>query len=95
MALNEKSSFSLGDRIPPKKDTHKQDDVSVDIHTDNDTHTHEYKYTPKPRERKKFRAQILTYASLIEAMDEYAAQHDKSRAEVFEQAVSEFLERNT
>ena len=46
------------------------------------------------RERKKFRAQILTYESLIERMDAYAKEHEMSRAEVFEVAVTEFLDRN-
>lgn len=81
--------------------TDKHDDVSEhkhdDVSTDNHTHTHKHKDTPKPkvRERKTFRAQILTYPSLIERMDEYAALNDMSRAEVFEQAVTEFLKRKS
>lgn len=69
----------------------------LDHKDDVDTHvyTHTPTPTPKVKERKKFRAQILTYPSLIEKMDAYAKAHGMSRAEVFEQAVGEFLERNT
>ena len=71
----------------------------VPTHTDDDTHKHTHKHTPthtpKVRERKTFRAQILTYPSLIERLDSYAKMNGLSRAEAFEKAVSEFLERNT
>lgn len=68
-----------------------------EVHTHDDVHTHKHTptHTPKVRERKTFRAQILTYPSLIEKLDDYAKMHGLSRAEAFEQAVSEFLERNT
>lgn len=60
-----------------------------------DKHTPTHTHTPKVRERKTFRAQILTYPSLIEKLDRYAKLNDISRAEAFERAVTEFLERNT
>lgn len=69
----------------------KEQEPPAPVYDDTPTHTH----TPKIRERKTFRAQILTYPSLVERMDEYGKAHDLSRAEVFERAVSEFLERNT
>lgn len=71
------------------------EEKEVPTHDDVHTHKHEHTPTPKVRERKTFRAQILTYPSLIEKLDSYARQHGLSRAEAFELAVSEFLERNT
>ena len=45
------------------------------------------------RERKQKRVQILTYESLIERMDAYAKRQNRSRAEVFEAAVSTYLDK--
>jgi hypothetical protein len=73
--------------IPEPKNTPTHDYT----HNHDDTHTH----TPKVRERKTSRLQILTYESLTKRMDEYAKLQGLSRAEVFEMAVNEFLERNT
>lgn len=78
----------IWDDLDPKKN-----DVSE--HTDTHTHKHKYPPVPKVRERKTFRAQILTYPSLIKRLDSYAEMNGLSRAEAFEKAVSEFLERNT
>jgi len=47
---------------------------------------------PKARERKDKRIQILTYESLINRMDAYAQRQGVSRAEVFEAAVTAFLD---
>jgi hypothetical protein len=65
-------------------------DVSTDTHTHNHTPTH----TPKVKKTKDRRVQLLTYGTLVDRMDDYAALNGLSRAEVFEQAVSEFLERH-
>lgn len=90
MALNgDKSAFGLDieKRLDKVKNTSERE------HTHDDTHKHTS--TPKVRERKTFRAQILTYPSLIEKLDDYARLNGLSRAEAFERAVSEFLDRNT
>lgn len=59
------------------------------------THNHTDTHTPKVRERKTARIQILTYPSLVGKLDDYAMMHNLSRAEAFERAVTEFLERHT
>lgn len=58
-------------------------------HTHTDTHTH-----LEPKETKTRRVQLLTYPSLVDRMDAYGAAHQMSRAEVFEKAVSYFLDEN-
>ena len=60
------------------------------------THVHEHVHNAKPsvKERKTFRAHILTYPSLIARLDKYAEAHGLSRAEVFEMAVTDFLDKN-
>ncbi len=70
-----------------KKETHN--------HTHTQTHTHTPTHKQKIKETKERRVQLLTYASLVDRMDAYGESHGLSRAEVFEKAVSEFLERNT
>ena len=55
-------------------------------------HVHNTK--PSVKERKTFRAHILTYPSLIARLDKYAEAHGLSRAEVFEMAVTDFLDKN-
>lgn len=72
---------------PEEKETPAHNDVS--------THTHNHTHTPKVRERKTARIQILTYPTIIEKLDAYARNHGLSRAEAFEQAVTEFLKNNT
>ena len=62
------------------------------VSTHTDTHTHD---DIKVKTTKTKRIQILTYSSLVRRMDNYAKRNGLSRAEVFEQAVSDFLERNT
>lgn len=83
-----------GDKTPFGLDVesrlrNKQKPKHDDVYTHDDTHT------PKVRERKTFRAQILTYPSVIEKLDEYAKANNLSRAEAFELIVSDFFERNT
>ena len=77
-----KSKFGILDNIPVPTDTHE--------------HTHDDVYTPevvvKPTKDK--RIQILTYSNLVRRMDNYAKRNGLSRAEVFEQAVREFLDKN-
>lgn len=82
---NDKPRGGIWDGLEPK-------DKHTPTHTHN--HTPTPTHTPKVRERKTFRAQILTYPSLIERLDDYARMHGLSRAEAFERAVTEFLERN-
>ncbi len=63
------------------------------------THTHKdvdddvYVSEVKVKETKTKRIQILTYSNLVRRMDAYGRRNGMSRAEVFEQAVTEFLEK--
>lgn len=45
------------------------------------------------RELKKKRIQILTYESLVTRLDSYADRQHRSRAEVFEAAVTAYLDK--
>lgn len=65
---------------------------SEHTHTDTDTHTHNDVYDAKP-ETKSRRVQLLTYGSLVDRMDAYGKKMHLSRAEVFEVAVREYLDR--
>lgn len=95
MALNGNSGFGLNvnERLARVKSSSDPKDTTTHEYT----HNHDDKPThiPKVRERKTFRAQILTYPSLIKKLDSYAEMNGLSRAEAFERAVSDFLERNT
>ena len=94
MALNSgEKPFGLNVEDRLKKVGNTSSGAHDDTHKP--THTHNHTPTPKVRERKTFRAQILTYPSLIERLDDYARLNGLSRAEAFERAVSDFLERNT
>lgn len=70
-------------------------DVSTDVHTHDgvDTHTHDDVVKQKPIKNK--RIQILTYGNLVRRMDAYAKRNGLSRAEVFESAVGEFLDKHS
>ena len=65
------------------------------------THTHEHTYTytqtdvyePEQKETKTKRIQLLTYESLIQRMDAYAAKRNVSRVAVFEAAVEAYLDK--
>ena len=85
----------MADKVKKSKLFEGLDPEEKEVPVYTDTHTHNHKHTPKVRERKTFRAQILTYPSLIERLDSYAKMNGLSRAEAFERAVSEFLDRNT
>jgi hypothetical protein len=75
------------------------EDLEPKATTHADTHTHEHKDTDNDvyvaKETKTKRIQILTYSKIVRRMDSYAKRHGMSRAEVFEKAVAEFLERNS
>ena len=79
-----KSNFGIIDNIPVPADEH--------THTHNDTHTDVYEPEVTVKQTKTKRIQILTYSSLVRRMDVYAKRHGLSRAEVFEKAVTEFLD---
>lgn len=66
-----------------------------EVSTHDDVHTHTPNDVVRTKVTKNKRIQMLTYDDLIRRMDSYAKRNAMSRAEVFEQAVSEFLDRNT
>lgn len=80
---------SIWDGLDPEE---KKD---VDTHTHKHDDTDVYVQTTVKKTTKNKRIQILTYSALVRKMDTYAKRNGLSRAEVFEKAVSEFLERNT
>ena len=76
------------------------EEKDVSTHTDVDTHTHKHNHgqdeePAKVKTTKNKRIQILTYSNLVRRMDSYAKRNALSRAEVFELAVTEFLDRNS
>lgn len=79
------NKFGILDNIPVSTT-----DNHTHTHTDTDADSDVYKV----KETKNKRIQILTYSNLVRRMDNYAKRNGLSRAEVFEQAVSEFLDRN-
>ncbi len=104
MALNDKKTgfgFDMEEKF--KKVTTKAQPEEVKA-PDADEHAHarDYVYThthneellePKQQERKQKRVQLLTYESLINRMDKYAAKRGVSRAAVFEAAVIAYLDK--
>lgn len=95
MAKGVKKTAGLWDGLEPEE---KETPVDVSTHTDEHTDTHTHKHDDdlvKKKTTKNKRIQILTYGSLVRRMDSYAKRNALSRAEVFEKAVTEFLERNT
>lgn len=93
MAKGVKKTTGLWDGLEPEEkevpthtDKHEREDVS--------THTHKHDDVVKKKTTKNKRIQILTYSSLVRRMDGYAKRNALSRAEVFELAVTEFLDRN-
>jgi hypothetical protein len=78
------SKFGIMDNIPVPTDEH--------THTHNDGDVYEPEV--KVKETKTKRIQILTYSNLVRRMDAYGKRNGLSRAEVFEKAVSEFLDNN-
>ena len=96
MAKGVKKTAGLWDGLEPEE---KETPVDVPTHTDvpthEDTHTHKHDDVVKKKTTKNKRIQILTYSNLVRRMDSYAKRNALSRAEVFEKAVTEFLDRNT
>ena len=98
MAKGVKKTAGLWEGLEPEE---KETPADVSTHTDKDTathkdtHTHKHDDVVKKKTTKNKRIQILTYSSLVRRMDSYAKRNALSRAEVFEKAVTEFLERNT
>jgi hypothetical protein len=78
------TKFGIMDNIPTPTDEH--------THTHNDSDV--YVQDVKVKETKTKRIQILTYSNLVRRMDAYGKRNGLSRAEVFEKAVSEFLDNN-
>lgn len=93
MALNEKKTgfgFDMEEKF--KKVTAKTSS-SEDNHTHDYTHTHIDVKEPEQQERKQKRVQLLTYESLINRMDKYAAKRGVSRVAVFEAAMVAYLDK--
>lgn len=78
--------FGVLDNITAPADKHTH------THTDNDSDVYEREV--KVKETKTKRIQILTYSNLVRRMDAYGKRNGLSRAEVFEQAVTEFLDNH-
>lgn len=101
MAKGVKKTAGLWDGLEPEEketpgDVSTHTDTHNDVPTHTDTHTHKHDDdVVKKKTTKNKRIQILTYSSLVRRMDSYAKRNALSRAEVFEKAVTEFLERNT
>lgn len=75
-----KSAFEMGSApIVPTRDVPAEEPAAAPI--------------PKARERKAKRIQILTYESLVDRMDAFAERMGLSRAELFENAVSAYLDQ--
>ena len=85
----------LWDGLEPEvKETPTHADIDTHTHTDNDSDVYEPDINIKVKETKTKRIQILTYSNIVRRMDAYAKRNGLSRAEVFEQAVSEFLDNH-
>ena len=98
MAKGVKKTTGLWEGLEPEeKEVPTQTDEHDDKHEHEDvsTHTHKHDDVVKKKTTKNKRIQILTYSSLVRRMDSYAKRNALSRAEVFEKAVTEVLERNT
>lgn len=106
MAKNPKNITALGlhpegfqeTRIPAGKDiahTHTHVDESTPTHNHTQEYTHKQidVYEPQQRETKTKRIQLLTYESLIQRMDAYAAKRGVKRVAVFEAAVEAYLDK--
>ena len=94
MALNDKKTgfgFDMEEKF--KKVTAKTNTETTTDDTHDYTHTHDDVREPVYKERKQKRVQLLTYESLINRMDKYAAKRGVSRAEVFEAAVKAYLDK--
>lgn len=95
MAKDNKRTNAFG--IDPKSfgDSRRkagEEQTAADTHTHNHTHVYDAP-EPEARERKDRRVQLLTYGSLVDRMDAYAKRRGVSRAEVFEAAVTAYLDK--
>lgn len=96
MAKEPKKTTAFG--TPPTSFNESRRQRRDDVPTHTDTHKHTHTQTdgmqePQARARKTKRIQILTYESLIERMDAYAARKGVGRVDVFEAAVTAFLDQ--
>lgn len=67
----------------------KEDIVHAHVHA----HVHDDVREPERQEFKQKRVHLLTYESLIERMDKYAAKRGVSRVAVFEAAITAYLDK--
>lgn len=94
MAKNAKNITSLG--LHPEDFQETRIPVGKEYtHTPTHEHTHNQidVYEPKQKETKTKRIQLLTYESLINRMDAYAAKRGVKRVAVFEAAVEAYLDK--
>ena len=90
MALNDKKTgfgFDMGERF--NKVTNKTDD---ELNFDDIGVVKTEVEEPEQKEFKNKRVQLLTYESLINRMDKYAAKRGVSRVAVFEAAMNAYLD---
>ena len=95
MAKNPKKISATGIHPEDFKET-RIPEPETPVYTHNDTHTHEHTHTdikqPEQKEKKEKRIQLLTYESLVDRMDAYAAKRGVKRVAVFEAAVTAYLD---
>ena len=89
MAKDAKKTTAFG-VSPERFSESRRHRETADTHTH--THTHKSVREPQAKELKQKRIQILTYGSLIARMDAYAKRQGVSRVDVFEAAVTAFLD---
>ena len=77
--------FDMGERMKPKTLTPEP--------TPTHNHTHDGVYEPEQKENKTKRVQLLTYESLVDRMDAYAAKRGVKRVAVFEAAMTAYLDK--
>lgn len=78
-------------RIPEVEPSEYKHD-HTDTHTHDYTHNHNEVKEPQQKEKKEKRIQLLTYESLVDRMDAYAAKRGVKRVAVFEAAVTAYLD---
>ena len=96
MALNDKKTgfgFDMEERFRNATTKTGTGDDTTHAHAYTHTHTDADVQEPEYQERKQKRVQLLTYESLVNRMDKYAAKRGVSRAAVFEAAVKAYLDK--
>lgn len=96
MAKSAKRITSLGIHPEDFQETRirpGQEQTHTPTHTHDYTHTSADVYEPQQKETKTKRIQLLTYESLIQRMDAYAAKRGVKRVAVFEAAVEAYLDK--